>query len=206
MELEFARLAVLYMHLIACCVAIGMILTNDMAMIVALVNGKLESANETSHLQALQVTVSRALLALWLTGIAIIALDVWDKGRIYFDNPKLHAKVIIVCLLTLNGMVLHRYVLPGLMRAGSLLNMRLKHSLVAIFIGAVSGVSWMYAAMLGVGRPLAWKYTLGELMAAYPFLIAMGFALMSALMLWARYRQQSKPHHFEVTGLAAAGI
>ena len=33
MELEFSRMAIVYMHLIACCVAIGLVLTSDIAMV-----------------------------------------------------------------------------------------------------------------------------------------------------------------------------
>ena len=33
MEFEFTRMAVLYAHLIACCVAIGLVLTSDIAMV-----------------------------------------------------------------------------------------------------------------------------------------------------------------------------
>jgi hypothetical protein len=35
--------------------------------------------------------------------------------------------------------------------------------------------------MLGVGRPLAWKYSLSELLMAYPVLIALGFLTMLVL-------------------------
>jgi ABC-type phosphate transport system permease subunit len=47
-------------------------------------------------------------------------------------------------------------------------------------------VSWFYAAMLGVGRPLAWKYSLVELLAAYPVLIVGGFGAMVLLTAWAK--------------------
>jgi ABC-type phosphate transport system permease subunit len=47
-------------------------------------------------------------------------------------------------------------------------------------------VSWFYAAMLGVGRPLAWKYSLVELLAAYPVLIVGGFGMMVLLTVWAK--------------------
>jgi ABC-type phosphate transport system permease subunit len=40
--------------------------------------------------------------------------------------------------------------------------------------------------MLGVGRPLAWKYSLVELLAAYPVLIVGGFAMMVLLTAWAK--------------------
>jgi hypothetical protein len=74
----------------------------------------------------------------------------------------------------------------------------------ALFSGALSGVSWLYAAMLGVGRPLAWKYSLTELLMAYPVLIVLGFAMMVALTQWARKRNEATP--VQETSWLFAGI
>ena len=116
-----------------------------------------------------------ALVALWITGIGIVGIDYAGKGMEYFLNPKLQAKIGIVVLLTFNGFLLHSAVLPALKKAGSLLKLSFNLRMLALFSGALSGVSWFYAAMLGVGRPLAWKYSLVELLAAYPVLIVGGF-------------------------------
>lgn len=123
-----------------------------------------------------------------MTGAAVIGIDYLEKGMSYFMNPKLHAKVIIVMLLTYNGILLHRLVLPALQKAGSLLYLGFSARMLALFCGSLSAVSWMYAAMLGVGRPLAWKYSLFELLMAYPVLIALGF--LSMLVLTQRVKQQ----------------
>ncbi|KPU61901.1 putative membrane protein [Pseudomonas fluorescens] len=104
----------------------------------------------------------------------------------YFLNPKLQAKIGIVVLLTFNGFLLHSAVLPALKKAGSILNLSFNLRMLALFSGALSGVSWFYAAMLGVGRPLAWKYSLVELLAAYPVLIVGGFAMMVLLTAYAK--------------------
>ncbi|HKU25247.1 MAG TPA: hypothetical protein VJQ54_07220, partial [Candidatus Sulfotelmatobacter sp.] len=94
----------------------------------------------------------------------------------------------IVVLLTFNGFLLHSAVLPALKKAGSLLKLSFSLRMLALFSGALSGVSWFYAAMLGVGRPLAWKYSLVELLAAYPVLIVGGFGAMVLLTAWAKRR------------------
>lgn len=83
--------------------------------------------------------------------------------------------------MTLNGVLLHRTVMPALEKAGSLLKLSLNQRRLAIFAGTLSAVSWFYAAMLGVGRPLSWKYSLLELLAAYPLLIATGFGMLMPL-------------------------
>lgn len=191
MDFEFTRMAVVYFHLIACCVAIGMVLTSDVAMVKKLLQVHADDRVDRKHLSELQTTVSRALVALWVTGVAIVSLDVSLKGWGYLENPKLQSKVAIVVLLTLNGVVLHKYVLPLLIKAGSLLRMAFSQRMLAIFAGAVSGVSWFYAALLGVGRPLNWKYSLVEILAAYPVLIAGGFASMVLLTMWARFQSST---------------
>lgn len=186
MEIEFTRMGIVYLHLIACCVAIGLVLTSDIAMVKQLLKADPSERLDSKHLSSLQQTVSYALLALWITGAGIIALDVYIKGLSYFGNPKLQSKIAIVSLLTLNGLVLHAYVLPLMQKAGSLLKLTFTRRMLAIFTGAVSAVSWFYAAMLGVGRPLNWKYSLLEILAAYPVLILAGFVTMTTLTIWAK--------------------
>lgn len=203
-SMEFLRLGVVYVHLLACCVAIGLVFASDAAMVKDLLKGRVSSGHDNDHMASLQKSVSNALIFLWVTGAAIIGIDYLDKGMAYFANPKLQAKVIIVLLLTFNGMLLHRYVLPAMMKAGSLLDLQINVRMFALFSGALSGVSWLYAAMLGVGRPLAWKYSLTELLMAYPVLIVLGFAMMVALTQWARKRNAAAP--VEETTWMFAGI
>ena len=204
MEFEFLRMGIVYLHLIACCVAIGLVLTSDIAMVKQLIKADPTERLDSQHLSDLQKTVSRALLALWITGAAIIALDASLKGWGYLANPKLQSKVVIVMLLTLNGFALHKYVLPLVQNAGSLLKLSFHQRMLAIFTGAVSGVSWFYAAMLGIGRPLNWKYSLGEILAAYPVLIAGGFVSMVLLTVWSQYKSSSDSRAFQKTMFVGA--
>jgi hypothetical protein len=197
-EIEFTRMGLVFLHLIACCVAIGLVLTSDIAMVKQLIRADPYEKLDPGHMAGLQKTVSRALLGLWITGAAIITLDASLKGGGYFANPKLQSKVAIVMLLTVNGYALHKYILPMLQKAGSLFNLPLSQRSFALFTGVVSGVSWFYAAMLGIGRPLNWKYSLVEIMAAYPVLIAGGFALMTLLTTWSQARARGD-HGMETT-------
>jgi hypothetical protein len=191
-KMEITRLGIVYFHLIACCVALGLVLTSDIAMVNKLFKGESDGAQDRQHLASLQRTVSLALAALWATGAVIVAIDVADKGMDYFANPKLQAKIGLVVLLTINGVLLHQRVLPLMQKAGSLLNMQFKHRLLALFAGTVSGVTWFYAALMGVGRPLSWKYSLWQLLAAYPVMILGGFFAMLTLTAWAQVRPQEK--------------
>lgn len=191
-SMEMVRMSVIYIHLLACCIAIGLVFASDVEMVRDLLKGHKPGGHDSTHMARLQKSVANALIFLWLTGIAVIGLDYLEKGMNYFANPKLQAKIIIVLLLTFNGMLLHRYVLPALLKAGSLLDLNVGVRTFALFSGALSGVSWLYAAMLGVCRPLAWKYSLTELLLAYPVLILLGFAMMAVLTQWARKRRLAK--------------
>lgn len=201
-SMELVRLSVVYVHLLACCVAIGLVLASDAEMVRDLLKGNKKTGHDSAHMARLQKSVTNALIFLWLTGAAVIGIDYLEKGMNYFSNPKLQAKIIIVLLLTFNGMLLHRYVLPALLNAGSLLDLNIGVRMFALFSGALSGVSWLYAAMLGVGRPLAWKYSLTELLLAYPVMIVLGFALMVILTQWARKRSLTEPAQAPVWRLA----
>ena len=195
--LEFARLGLVYVHLIACCVAIGLVLKSDVALLKAMWKG--DSAADRAHneeMKQLQSIVALALSVLWATGAWIIAMDTIGKGGLHsFANPKIQAKILMVSLLTLNGVVLHNLVLPWLEKAGSLLKLSFDRTVLACFAGTVSGVSWLYAAMLGVGRPLAWKYSLLQILAAYPVLIAGGFAVMMGIVAWCRFSRNAREDH-----------
>jgi hypothetical protein len=151
-----------------------------------------DRASELAHMKqmnGLQSVVSLALVALWVSGTAIVTMDALVKGGWqYFANPKLQTKILVVTLLTINGFALHNMVLPWLQKAGSLLNLSFNRTVVAAFTGSVSAVSWMYAAFMGIGRPLSWKYSLGQLLAAYPLMIAGGFLGMLALIAWSKQR------------------
>jgi hypothetical protein len=187
MNVELARMGVVYLHLIACCVAIGLVFMSDLEMVKHLLMGDAATLDER-HLRGLHQTLTRALLLLWLTGSGLVAIDVWTKGSEVLLNPKLQSKFAIVILLTLNGVVLHQSVLPMLRRAGALMRLTFSQRMLAVFIGAVSGVSWFYAAMLGVGRPLNFKYSLLQILAGYPLLVAGGFVAMVFLTAWTQYR------------------
>ncbi|WP_240462148.1 hypothetical protein [Burkholderia sp. Nafp2/4-1b] len=190
-------MGIVYIHLIACCVAIGLVLTSDIAMVKRLLDSDASADFDQGHLPSLQRTVSLALTVLWITGIAIIAFDMRTQGLGYLGNPKLQAKIAIVALLTFNGIALHSAVLPALEKAGSLLKLSFERRMVAIFSGVISAVSWFYAAMLGVGRPLSWKYSLVQILAAYPALIAGGIATMLFITAVAKSRTSVEQQNSE---------
>ena len=199
METDFIRMGIVYLHLIACCVAIGTVFMGDLDMVRRLVRSG-DDRTDPAHFTQLHTVVSRSLIALWITGVAIVGLDMWLKGAGILANPKLQSKIAMVALLTINGFVLQGYVLPWLKKTGSLMSLSFRRRMIALFTGAVSGVSWFYAAMLGIARPLNWKFSLAEILAAYPVMVAGGFIGMVALTAWAEYRARYAGMDMELFG------
>lgn len=181
MNLDLIRLGIVYIHLLACCIALGSILLSDIEQAWMLWRDGHPTMHEEHILDKLHSTISYALLVLWLTGVSILWLDYQTIGFRMFENPKLQAKIFLVILLTLNGQVLSTLIFPTLKREGHLIYMKPSHALLAIFCGSVSAVTWLYAALLGVGRFLSFKYTLFELLWFYPVIILSTFSTITFL-------------------------
>ncbi|MES2933100.1 MAG: hypothetical protein V4805_06400 [Pseudomonadota bacterium] len=184
------RLAFLYIHLLACCVAIGMTIVNDIMLIRRILTGDV-SDRRRADLDNLQSTIMIALILLWTTGISVTAFDVFADGLHVFENPKLQAKILVCLALTINGIVLHHQVFPVLQKAGSILKLEHFRLKLALITGTISGISWLYVAFLGIARPLAWKYSLFEMLIAYPLLIMMAYMSFRWTLDWSRKRTEN---------------
>lgn len=100
--------------------------------------------------------VTVGLMILWFSGLSFLALyyaDMPDK----LANPKLWAKIAIVCLLTLNGLAIHTVVKPrSHARLGRpiLAGETLTRAFPLLAIAGISVSSWLMAFTLGTVREL----------------------------------------------------
>ncbi|MBC7778496.1 MAG: hypothetical protein H7125_00185 [Proteobacteria bacterium] len=115
--------------------------------------------------------VTFALIALWITGLAVIWLDTRFALAAMMSNQKLLAKLTVVTLLTLNGIALHRLAFP---------RFRLpqrdpgRAALLSSVLGAISGATWLFAAFIGVGRAVAPALGYSGFMALYAAVVVGG--------------------------------
>ena len=135
MKFDLLRMGIVYLHLIACCVALGTVFMSDLRLVRGLLRSE-GGALPPDYLASLHHSLARALLALWVTGFLLVGLDVWKGGSEVLFNPKLQAKFAVVLLLTLNGLALERFVLPVMKKAGALMRLNFSSRLLAVFIGA----------------------------------------------------------------------
>lgn len=162
--LALLRMLLLFAHVLAVIAAGAAIAFGDYALFAhPRVDGVL--------LQRAGAAVSVALLALWLSGAAIIWLDTgFDPARLA-DSPKLLAKLSVVTLLTLNGIALHRVAFRRLARPGPLPAPALY---LPAMLGAVSLVSWLFAAFIGLAGPATPLLGYAGFMGLYGLALALG--------------------------------
>jgi hypothetical protein len=165
-----ARQALLYGHIIAFALALATILKGDVRLLRA---QRIDSAS----LHASAKLVQWLLLALWVTGVPMVMMDIGTDVSLLLGKPKLLAKLIVVGALTLNGILLHLVAFP--MVTGKPKNPN-KAATIAAMLGAVSITSWLYASFLGAARLVAPYFSLNDFVILYLLLLAVAvpFAIL----------------------------
>jgi hypothetical protein len=165
-----ARLLLLFIHVTAFAVALGCVLRED---------AKLVSARpiDPPSLREAARLVRFALILLWASGGALIVFDTGGALLAVADNPKLLAKLTVVCVLTLNGIALHTVAFPALCGEASFGS---HGAAVAAALGGISAASWFAATLMGIARMQARGFDYTDFMVAYAGIgaIALGFALL----------------------------
>lgn len=163
-----------YAHLLAACVSVGILLLQDLAL--AKSRGAPLSQKAIEELRKAADIMFAALVILWVTGLALVIHGYLENPQQYLMNEKLWAKFTVVSLLTLNGLVLHYFSFPRVICPRGLLGRSpLEQSLIAT-TGAISSTSWLFACFLGIARP--WNYT-----ASYQFVMLVYAALVVAAII-----------------------
>jgi hypothetical protein len=134
--------------------------------------------------EVLSRIVSFGLVLLWSTGIALIWINLAEKPE-YLTNEKLWAKIFIVVLLTMNGVFIHKKVMPLLkQRVGKRLfdNVGKLQLALLTFIGSVSFVSWTTPFILGKASELNYVTPMWIILAAYGVAVFIMWAALYVLM------------------------
>lgn len=146
---------VLFAHLIAACVAVGTLLMQDLNLMKS--GGRRLHLGAIKDLQRAAGIISLALIALWASGIVLVAIGA-IKDPAYLSNQKLWAKVAVVIVLTANGAILHHYSFPRAVSSAGVIGLGPVERSIVASTGAVSTVSWLFACYLGIARP--WNHSM----------------------------------------------
>ncbi len=173
---------IVYAHLLAACVAVGLLLIQDLAL--AKTRGGRLSDSAVRELTKAADIMFIALVLLWISGLALVLLGYLENPQQYLLNEKLWAKFTVVSVLTVNGIALHYFSFPRVISTLGLLD----QVLVAL-TGAVSSVSWLFACYLGIARP--WNYTVdySYVMFIYSGLLVCAFIVAGEVLRGMRKNQ-----------------
>ncbi len=146
---------IVYAHLLSACVAVGILLMQDLAL--AKTRGNALSANAVRDLTRSAEIMFIALVLLWISGLSLVLLGYLENPQQYLMNEKLWAKFTVVAVLTLNGIALHYFSFPRVTSRRGLLGLPTFEQILVVLTGALSSVSWLFACYLGIARN--WNYT-----------------------------------------------
>lgn len=142
------------------------------------------SAEVVGHIEWISRFVALGLLLLWISGLGFLALyQVAEPEKLM--NPKIWAKLTIVSILTANGFVIHRFVLPFVRRqiGGPLLaglTSGTKNALIGC--GAISLVSWSAPVIIAAAPQLNFVVPYAVILATYALLLVLAFLIATHVM------------------------
>jgi hypothetical protein len=190
---KYMKTLIVYAHLLAACLAVGILLIQDLA--IARGKGNPLSSPDIENLKQSAGIILFALVALWCSGLLLVFMGYQDNPQQYLANQKLWAKFTVVILLTLNGVVLHFYSFPRITSRVGLLGLSTFEQILVALSGVISSVSWLYACYLGIAR--SWNYTVGYgyVMFIYSIPIILGFIVSCEVLR--SFRIKSEPTALE---------
>lgn len=175
---------IVYAHLLAACVAVGILLIQDVALIRS--KGNPLDAHSIRELIKSAKIVSFALVALWVSGVLLTVIGYLENPQQYLSNQKLWAKFTVVAILTTNGFLLHFYSFPKVATGHGISGLNAIEQMMVMASGAVSSVSWLFACFLGVAR--SWNYTVdySYIMSIYAAILVAAIIVSSELLRFLR--------------------
>jgi len=128
--------------------------------------------------------VSFGLVLLWISGVALIWFNLQVHPE-YLTNQKLWGKMAIVCVLTLNGVLIHKKILPILKRSiGHRLFDDIPRGYLAglTLLGSISVVSWTIPFVLGKASELNYVTPFWTIISTYGGILLAFWAVLYFLM------------------------
>jgi hypothetical protein len=171
---------IIYVHLLAACLAIGILILQDLALVKT--QGRPLSNSAIMELERTAKLTFFALGALWISGLLLIVIGYMESPNNYLFNEKLWAKFTVVFVLTLNGLFLHNYSFPKVISPQGVNGLSINAQFFVLLSGAISSTSWFFASFLGIAR--SWNNTVSYsfIIYIYIFLIIASFIVGSELL------------------------
>ena len=189
------RTGLRFFHFIGLAMGLGGATLLDLMLLRFFVRGRITEDTYSVFAFASRV-VDIGLRLLWITGLGFLFLYALTQPEL-LTNPKVHAKLAIVAILTMNGFFIHQIILPSVRRQiGKTLFNGVGPTRRAIFVtsGAISVVSWYMPVALGAFPQLNFHITSTALLTGYLMLIgAVAIAMQALIFILHRYVPEFEP-------------
>ncbi len=170
-----------FVHFIGLALGLGGAVLLDLLMLRFFVRGKIIAETFGMFDFATKI-VNLGLRLLWITGIGFLFLYALTNPEL-LTNPKVHAKLVVVIILTVNGYFIHTFILPGVKaQIGKTLFAGVSPVKRTIFItsGAISAISWFFPVALGAFPQLNFAVPALLILSFYLALISLAALVMHA--------------------------
>ncbi len=187
-------------HILALALGLGSALLADWIVLRKLAFGTV-SQRAAGQLIDLSHAVCAGLVLIWITG-ALLVTDNALNAPASIMNQKLWAKLAIVTALTLNAVLLHKIAMPMVTRRvgqplfGAAFD---RLAMASTLLGAVSMVSWVFSAYLGVARELNGRENFVPIFVSYLGALLLAWAL-ALVLLWSMRQRRTSSEPFPFSG------
>ncbi len=191
----------LLLHLLGFAFGVGASTILDLR-ILRLLSGQAVTEKDVAYAELLGKFVRIGLALLWLSGLCILVRAAYVNPDL-LSNPKLHAKIVIVVLLTFNGVLVERIALPLLHRQrGRPLfeGVSVQRCAFMLGCGVVSATSWYVPFVLGVARELNFGPSVALILGVYAALVASG--VVAVLGFWHLFLRHGRARRATGRGFA----
>lgn len=168
--LDIARQSLLFVHLMVFAIAIAEILREDWRLFRS-------EQIDTGRLKTTSRNIKFLLVGLWTSGIALVWFRTGSELQTLLADPKFHAKILVVSVLTINGLLLHLIAFPLLRRE---IEIRSGSAMLLSVLGAISTTSWLVAGFIGTSRIIAPHLSFSMFIGLYEIALISG--LVTALV------------------------
>ncbi len=135
------------------------------------------------------------LALLWLSGAILVGIRVAADPNVWM-NQKIWAKVIIVCILTVNGIAVHNIALGRLegRESQKLFSLVRPYEMLGLsLIAAISSVSWFVPFVLGVATEFNFTVKAAVILSIYALLVSVGWVAFLSIAYLFCDKQQGQP-------------
>ncbi len=169
------KVAIRFVHGLAFAIGLGGTTVLDLYFLEAAAAGKVITRQHIAALRFIARIIFVAISLLWITGICFL-FHYWFYNPEMLANPKVHAKLVIVTILSLNGIFLHVWILKLVEQSvdGTLFhNASMNARRAAVTAAAISAVSWYFPAILGMAREVNFIVHAQDILMMYAFTLAL---------------------------------